>query len=189
MTTPHPYYSDIPVYQGSAGERPHGGTFYLPKTGDTMIKIAGMAWGQGAYGNLTGARLLNSNPWNRANMIYRSSDSNCTAPIVSSMNAEAASFTQGPWIALNCPAQALWIPHKDLWSEEPFKQPIETPGAPHYTLRPSLTRTPTPRLVKTPSTSVAVQTAGGGKWWLLLAAFVGITGFGVLMSNRKPKKK
>ena len=59
MPIPHPKYPSINVYDGRKGERPTVGSFFIPKDGDTMLKIAGKAWGA-AFSKLTFARRINA---------------------------------------------------------------------------------------------------------------------------------
>jgi hypothetical protein len=130
--TPHPQYPHHFVYDGRLGERPVVGEFYFPKSGDTMLKIAGKAWGS-AYSKLSYARLINANPWNRANLTYRDSDSDCTAPVIPSTGAANAAFGTGPWIALGCPSQAIWIPHRSNSDEVPEAKSSDKPKPPTTT--------------------------------------------------------
>ncbi len=201
MSYPHPKYPNIMVFDGGMGEIPRPGAFYLPRKGDTMLKIAGKAWGT-KYSKLHYARILNSNRWNKGNLVYRNSDSSCHAKIIPSVGAESAYFGSGPWVALGCPMQAVWIPPLS----DPDAVPVGVDKKPSTASGPGIFKKRTPATVmpglNTPGATSrgggggtltyegGEQQAGivsGGKWWLYALVGVGILGAGVWFSRRKKR--
>jgi len=136
MPTPHKEYPSLMVYDGGKGERATEGAFYIPARGMTLLKAVGQAWGA-AYSKLTYVRLVNGNPWNKANLIYRASDTNCNAKIVPSTGASEVVYGKGPWIAVGCPYQAIWIPPRDFPYTVPLydgKTPTGNVSSPGFTV-------------------------------------------------------
>lgn len=118
MAYPHPHYPDLTVYE--TGEDPRPGSFYRARrgSGQSLIGLAGKAYGSG-WRNLNGARGINANPWNRDNCTYRDSSWDCSSPVVTSDGAAQAGFKEGPWIALGCPEQVIWLPPSGQWDLGP----------------------------------------------------------------------
>lgn len=125
----HPQYVGLFVYEGQKGEKPKAGAFFAPKHGMTLTQVAWNAYGPG-HDKLVYARKINGNLWNvergrAGTVVYRDSDTNCSAKKVSPdqpPGAASAQFLKGPWIA-QCPTadpgQVFWIPPKDQWDKRP----------------------------------------------------------------------
>jgi len=121
------------VYGGEFGEQPHAGSFYLPKTGDTLVKIARAAYG--VPSNKPGdmlihrASIINRSPFNirlgmESKISYRLGFGNdCTALKIprsdliykvvkyKKSGQERPLAAEAGWIAL-CGGryQVIWIP-------------------------------------------------------------------------------
>lgn len=208
----HPQYVGLFVYEGSKGDKPKAGAFFKPKQGMTLTKVCWNAYGSG-YDKLVYARKVNANPWNMeqgraGNVVYRNSDSNCSAKKVSpdsGPGAAAAVFGGGPWIA-QCPVadpnQVFWVPPKDQWE----KRPEDLSAAKPYT-PPAMSFNPPEKAPSAPlpgltligggeeeggeggGEPVAPPTDPNRKWWIIggVAAAVLAAGLGIYAWRSKKK--
>jgi len=133
MSWEHTDFPGTLVYGGAFGEQPHPGAFYVPKQGDTLVKIARAAYGVPT--NKPGdmlihrASIINRSAYNiqlglDGKIIYRYGTGNdCTAAKISKSDLiykvvkykksgqERPIAAEAGWIAL-CGGkyQAIWIP-------------------------------------------------------------------------------
>lgn len=205
----HPQYVGLFVYEGQKGDKPKAGAFFKPKHGMTLTQVCWNAYGSG-YDKLVYARKVNANPWNvemgRADLVvYRNSDSNCSAKKVSpdsGPGAAAAPFGSGPWIAqcpFKDPNQVFWVPPKDQWDKRPEDLSASKPYVP-----PSFSYKPPEEAPAEPLPGM--QVIGGGedgegiieepapkdgskKWWIIggISAAVLAAGLGIYAWRKRKK--
>jgi hypothetical protein len=133
MPTAHETYTGFLIYDGAAGEKAHAGAFYRPKKGDNLSHITVAAWG-GGMNNLW--RVINANPWNRANCIYikgsdASASSNCSLKRVPLDDLVSPGYLSlCPEVSLGKKYQMIWIP--------PMTAPLSVPEVPAAEVDPLL---------------------------------------------------
>ncbi len=204
----HPQYVGLFVYEGQKGEKPHAAAFFKPKQGMTLTKVCWNAYGSG-YDKLVYARKVNGNSWNmemgRAGLVvYRNSDSNCSAKKVSpdaGPGAANAIFGTSPWIA-QCPVadpqQVFWVPPKDQWDKrpedlsasKPYKPPTATFSPPEKVTLPgvSLVGPGAPEDIEGPLPEMPGE-GSNKKWWVIggIAAALAAAGLGIWAWRRRKK--
>lgn len=90
-----PHYEGLSIY---VAEKPIAGSFYCPKSSDTLSYIANWAYGAGT---LPLVLRINKSAWNRANCVYRKNSTKCSSSKVpSALALSQNSFADGAWLAL-----------------------------------------------------------------------------------------
>jgi hypothetical protein len=133
MAIEHGEYAGYMVYEGAAGEKPKQGAFYRPKSGDNLSHLAYAAYGPGMN---TMWRIINANPWNRANCIYIAgsdfaSSANCSKKRLPPSDLTSPGFLSlCPEISLGKKFQIIWIPPMT----NPIAMPEKIPTGPTFNL-------------------------------------------------------
>jgi len=140
MILDSPQFFGLKIY---VSEKPVPGSFYSPKSGDTLSHIANWAYGVGA---LPFVLRINKSAWNNANCVYRKKSTSCTsAKAPTGMGATQSNWGDGAWLAL-CSGDrqswatglglsfpVIWVPGlsgeepEDLADEPIVVAPIEPP--------------------------------------------------------------
>ena len=153
MPTAHETYIGYLIYDGAAGEKAHAGAFYRPKKGDNLSHITAAAWG---FGTNSLWRVINANPWNRANCIYikgsdASASSNCSLKRVPLDDLTSPGYLSlCPEVSLGKKYQMIWIP--------PMTAPLAVPTVPEAPV-PAGSMLWTGRRIKADTSSLHAVTA------------------------------
>jgi hypothetical protein len=152
MAYEHPDYPGVMVQVGGQ-DKAVTGAFYAPKKGDNLSIVS-----RAVYGDPTKWRLINSNPWNKRNLLYIAEGStDCSKK----RNHEGKGYISVcPEVALQRKYQIMWIPPQD----NPSAEPVAVPQGPTVfmpvgkALIPNKKITPTlPKQLGLPGTIVAKE--------------------------------
>jgi len=140
MPSPHSYYSYLKIYNGSVGESPRKGAFYIPKHGEALTRIAKQAYGF-VTSTLAGVQMINRSAWNRnaakqGAFKYRVTSTSCKSKMANPDNAlTTQGYNKGAWLALCPPYPLFWIPAKAGQMPEDLAPPDAPPGPPGATFK------------------------------------------------------